>query len=331
LGKPINVKKSAFCDKSSAQELSMDSDHWLNYLTAEGIIISQSFLKGDWGVEMESAQGTYFHFVAQGSALFATEGGKEICLGAGDLIVLPRGDAHVLKRFKDSKTLSLGRFISHSKGLHRRDPDATSFICGTFGIDRDMVMPAIKSLPNSLHLRSESRDLPSAITDTLKQLRAEVEHSRLGSQVVIRHLLSTLFVYVLREWSENSAQEAGNWFSAMQNPLIAKALACIHEKPHHTWTLERLAQEASMSRSAFAKQFRVTVGETPHSYLTRWRLGIAAQLLGQTTLSIGEIAYKVGFQSEYSFNRAFKTARGITPAKAREQQRVDAVGPMIPV
>lgn len=308
----------------------MNSDHWLNYITAEGIIISQSFLKGDWGVEMESAQGTYFHFVAQGSAIFTTDGDEHIHLSAGDLIVLPRGDAHVLKRSMDSKTLALGRFISHSNGLNRRDPDATSFICGSFGIDRDMVMPAIKSLPRSLHLRSESGDLPSAITDTLKQLRAEVEHSKLGSRVVVRHLLSTLFVYVLREWAENSSNEAGTWFSAMQNPLIAKALACIHEKPHCNWTLERLADEASMSRSAFAKQFRDTVGETPHTYLTRWRLGIAAQLLSQTTLSIGEIAYKVGYQSEYSFNRAFKTARGITPAKAREHQGGGAIRPTSP-
>jgi AraC-like DNA-binding protein len=296
----------------------MNADHWLKYIAAEGIIISQSHLKGDWGIQMESADGSYFHFVAQGGAYFSMDGMGEIELNAGDLIVLPQGDSHKLKRSLESKTISLGQFVKHSNGLHRKDPDATSFLCGSFGIDRHMVMPAIKSLPKSLLLRAGSGDLPPSIIETLKQIHAEVEHAKLGSQVVIRYLLSTLFVYVLREWSENATVEAGTWFAAMQSPHIARALACIHEKPGQNWTLGSLAQEAGLSRSAFAKQFRHAVGETPHSYLTRWRLGIAAQLLNQTRLSIGEIAYKVGYRSEYSFNRAFKTVRGITAAKERE-------------
>lgn len=299
----------------------MKADHWLKYLAAEGIVISQSHLKGDWGVEMDSADGSYFHFVAQGGAYFSMDGMDEIQLSAGDLIVLPQGDSHQLKRSSDSNTISLGQFVKHSTGLHRKDPDATSFLCGSFGIDRHMVMPAIKSLPRSLHLKGGEGNIAPSTIEILKQLRTEVENAQLGSQVVIRHLLSTLFVYVLREWSENASVEAGTWFSAMQSPHIAKALACIHEKPDYNWTLDRLAQEANLSRSAFAKQFRDSVGETPHTYLTRWRLGIAAQLLAQTSLSIGEIAYKVGYRSEYSFNRAFKTVRGITAAKEREARQ----------
>ncbi|MFK3973550.1 helix-turn-helix domain-containing protein [Pseudomonas sp. NPDC087358] len=107
----------------------------------------------------------------------------------------------------------------------------------------------------------------------------------------------------------------------MQNRHIAKALAGIHQSPESVWTLDILAREAGLSRSAFAQHFRSSVGETPHACLTRWRLGIAAPLLAQTSLSVYQIAEKVGYSPEYSFNRAFKQARGRTPTKERERRQ----------
>lgn len=297
----------------------MKADHWLDYVVAEGVVVSHIHVRGDWGVQMAGAEGTYFHFVVQGGICFAVDGMEEVQLEPGDIIVLPHGDAHKLKRFSDSETVSLGQFLKRADGVRNKSSDATSVVCGSFGIDRNMCLPALKALPKSLHLKADS-GVPSVISETLNQLRVEVENIKLGSQMVIRHLLSTLFIYVLREWSENGTAEAGSWFSAMQSRHIARALACIHEKPDQNWSLERLAQEAGLSRSAFARQFRESVGETPHSYLTRWRLGIASQLLTQTNLSIDAIAIKVGYTSEHSFSRAFKAVRGITPTKEREKQ-----------
>jgi AraC family transcriptional activator of mtrCDE len=195
-------------------------------------------------------------------------------------------------------------------------------MCGQFGVDRHMVLPAIQALPRALHLRADPAAL-SAIPETLKQLRSELDSSRIGNKIIIRHLLSTLFVYVLREWSEATPAESNTWFAAMQNSRIAKALAGIHRSPEKSWTLNTLSQQAGLSRAAFARQFRDSVGETPHGYLTRWRLGIAAQLLAQTSLSVSEVAYRTGYKSEDSFSRAFKAARGMTPAKAREASAGD--------
>ena len=90
----------------------------------------------------------------------------------------------------------------------------------------------------------------------------------------MRHLLSTLFVYVLREWADAALPLAGNWFSALRSPHIARALACIYEAPANDWTLDALAEAAGLSRSAFAAQFRTSVGEPSHSYLIRWRMGL---------------------------------------------------------
>lgn len=102
---------------------------------------------------------------------------------------------------------------------------------------------------------------------------------------------------------------------------VAKALECIHSFPATNWTIETLAHEAGLSRSLFAKQFHEAVGETPHLYLTRWRLGIADQLLSQTEISVGELAMKIGYNSEYSFARAFKQSRGTTPNQHRLARR----------
>jgi AraC-like DNA-binding protein len=292
-------------------------DLWLRYITAEGIVIAQSRVKGNWGVQMDQRDGSYFHFLAQGTAYYVMGDGVPTQMQPGDLIVFPQGASHQLKHCADSRVTSLPQFVRESEILRSEDSDATVVLCGQFGIDRHMVMPAIKALPSALHLRADAA-IDSPIRDTLRQLRSELESARLGSKIIIRHLLSTLFIYILREWSENSPAESGNWFCAMQNNRIAKALAGIHQDPGASWTLTSLAQQAGLSRAAFARHFRESVGETPHSYLTRWRLGIAAQLLAQTNLSITEIADKVGYQSEYSFNRAFKLARGITPAKERD-------------
>jgi AraC family transcriptional activator of mtrCDE len=119
-----------------------------------------------------------------------------------------------------------------------------------------MVLPAIHSLPSAVYLRAGSASGRGAVADTLRLLRNEVETADFGNQIVVRHLLSTLFVYVLREWAEAASPRAGNWFAALRSPHIARALACIHETPATDWTLDTLATAAGLSRSAFAAQFR---------------------------------------------------------------------------
>jgi AraC-like DNA-binding protein len=298
-----------------------NADHWINYIAAAGVILAQTRCTGDWGVLMEARQGTYFYFVVEGISYFSMGGSEPTKMSPGDLVVIAQGESHQLKHSPNSEVVPLDQFINGSNHPRSRDQYATTIMGGYFGIDRHVVLPAIKSLPSALHLRADHGEITSSITETLKQLRSEIESVRLGNKILIRHLLSTLFIYVLREWSETAPAEAGTWSSAMQDPHIARALACIHDKPADNWTLQSLADVAGLSRSAFARHFRESVGEPPCTYLTKWRLGLAAQLLSQDSLSIGEIAYRVGYQSEYSFNRAFRQFRGQTAAKERESRQ----------
>jgi Cupin len=129
-----------------------------------------------------------------------------------------------------------------------RPPTATTIICGEFGIDTHMVLPAIQSLPLAVDLRAGNDPGRAAVADILRLLRNEVETADFGNQIVVRHLLSTLFVYILREWADAASPLAGNWFSALRSPHIAFALACIHEAPANDWTLDALAEAAGLSR-----------------------------------------------------------------------------------
>lgn len=292
-------------------------DHWLNYLVSEDVILARSRVNGEWGIQLEQTVGAYFHFVGEGTAYVQIEDGSEIPLGPGDIVVFPQGSPHRLRGTLTSKVVPLSQFIQDTDTRNSGDPGATTLLCGSFGIARYLIMPAIKSLPKVMHVKAPGNDANAPFADTLRQLCNEVENATMGSEIVVRHLLSTLFIYVLRQWSEDQPILAGTWFSSLQNQHVAKALECIHKSPAENWTIDTLAHEAGLSRSLFAKEFHESVGETPHLYLTRWRLGIAAQLLSQTDIKISLLAQRIGYRSEYSFVRAFKQAHGITPTQHR--------------
>ncbi|WP_165869911.1 AraC family transcriptional regulator [Pseudomonas sp. LS-2] len=296
----------------------MSAQHWLKYLTAEGIVLAQTRIAGDWGVQIGGRDATFYHFVVEGTAYLKVDGVQLVEVQPGDVVLLPHGSPHLVLHSPDSEVVPLMDFLQANNGVFSPAAGATKMICGSVGIDRFMVLPAIGSLPDVVHIRESE----SPAADILSQLRSEVERSGVASDVIIRHLLAVLFIYVLREWSETEPARRGRWFAAMQNPHVGKALEQIHEHPSRPWSLDALASEAGLSRTVFARQFRETVGETPYAYLARWRIGIAAQLLDQTRLTLAEIAARVGYSSEYSFSRAFKQARGVSPIRARERRRV---------
>jgi transcriptional regulator GlxA family with amidase domain len=238
-------------------------------------------------------------------------------LQAGELVMFPRGGAHEVAHSARGKAMPLETFLAKRNGVVDRDPKAVTLICGQFNLDRHLALPALRALPQAVTLRVGMEAGCSPLSDTLRMLRREVETPNFGNEIVVRNLLSSLFVYFMRDWAEAVSPAANDWFSAVRSPQIARALACMHGAAERAWTLEELAQEAGLSRAAFARIFSASVGEPPHSYLTRWRMGIAAQLLEETDLRLTEIAPRVGYRSEFSFSRASRLARGVSPIQHR--------------
>ncbi len=130
-----------------------------------------------------------------------------------------------------------------------------------------------------------------------------------------------LFVETLRRYIALLPREQTGWLAGVRDPEVGKALALLHRKPAHPWTIAALANEVGISRSVLAERFRRYLSETPIAYLTRWRLQLGAQMLKSTSDSVAQIAAEVGYESEPSFNRAFKREFGLPPARFRSQSK----------
>jgi len=300
-------------------------DDWLRAVRGDGIVLVRTRVAGPWGFAVEPRDATVFHFVAEGRAIVRQPNAESIEVLPGELILFPRGSAHEVAHSARGKTLPLADFMALRNDVVDSAARTTTLICGEFDIDRHLTLPAMRALPGAVHMRAgDASGGSSALGATLRLLRAEVEASNFGNQIVVRSLLSMLFIYFMREWAETTAPDASGWFSAVRTPRTARALACIHESPEHNWTLDELASQAGLSRAAFARQFNAAVGEPPHNYLTRWRMGIAARLLLETDLRLSEIAARVGYRSEFSFSRTFKRWRGVAPDRFRRASVLEA-------
>jgi AraC-like DNA-binding protein len=298
-------------------------DGWLKAIRAEGLVLARTRVAGPWGFAVEPRNAVVFHFAAEGHAFVRQANAETLELGAGELILLPRGGAHEVVHSRRGKAMPLDAFLARRDGVVDRGPKVTTLICGQFNMDQHLALPALRALPQAVLLRAGTKPEHSALSDTLRMLRNEVETPNFGNHIVVRNLLSSLFVFLMREWADAASPGDSDWFSALRSAQMTRVLARIHEAPERAWTLTELAKEATLSRAAFARNFCALVGEPPHQYLTRWRMGIAAQLLEETELRLGEIASRVGYGSEFSFSRAFKLARGVSPIRHRRALQSD--------
>jgi AraC-like DNA-binding protein len=302
---------------------------WLKAVRADGLVLVRTRVAGPWGFEVETRDAVVFHFAAEGRAFVRQADAETMELHAGELVLFPRGSAHEVAHSKRGRVISLETFLATRNGVVDREAKATTLICGQFNMDQHLALPALRALPQAVLLRAGIEPGCSPLSDTLRMLRNEVETPNFGNHIVVRNLLSSLFVYFMRGWADAASPSANDWFAALRSPHMTRVLARIHEAPERAWTLEELAQEAALSRAAFARNFCASVGEPPHQYLTRWRMGIAAQLLEETELRLGEIASRVGYRSAFSFSRAFKLARGISPIQYRrspQRNTADSLG-----
>jgi AraC-like DNA-binding protein len=271
-----------------------------------------------------------FHLLLEGRGYIRLEDeARAVPLAAGDIIILTHGDAHLLGNgppvtpvdtsLHMRRILAEGRILSQLAG----GGEVTKLICGYLTCDAQLCRVVLAGLPAMLKVNI--RDTPSGhwLENTLRYSVDHAEASGPGGAAVIAKLSEALFVETLRRYIAQLPHSQTGWLAGVRDPDVGKALALLHQRPAQPWTIATLAAEVGVSRSVLAERFQHFLADTPIGYLTRWRLHLAAQLLTSTSKSVAEVAGDIGYESEPSFNRAFKREFSLPPAKFRSRSKAD--------
>ncbi|QCY13321.1 AraC family transcriptional regulator [Pseudomonas sp. MPC6] len=264
------------------------------------------------------------HFVTAGHMQLRIDGGASVEVRAGELILLPRNDAHSF-----GSDLSLapmpGRDVIQrpevggiSRIKYGGGGEATQLLCGFLGSEIPF-SPLLSSLPALLKLDVRATASGAWIESSFRFAISQIAAGRVGSTTVIAKLSELLFVEAVSQYVASLPPERRGWLAGLRDPHIGRALALLHARPTEGWTAEALALEAGMSRSVFAERFTTLVGQPPMQYLTFWRMHVAAQQLREGRGNVAQIGFAVGYESEAAFSRAFKRQFGVSPGSWRRQ------------
>lgn len=261
---------------------------------------------GHWLDREPAAARATFHLIAAGHCrVEAPVLAQPEQLSAGDMILFPRGSAHVLcNALRADGVTELGD---------------TVMLCGELDFATGMRNPVLEALPDCFVVRGSSSEAQFV---QLARLLIGVSQQRdFGSQIVLDKLADALFVMALRHYVAQTPDRRG-LLAALTDSRLAGALDAMHTRLGEAWTVTRLAQAACMSRTAFALRFGQVLGVSPHQYLTVSRMTEALRLLKDPRLSMGAIAENLGYQSEAAFRRSFKRIHGLGPGAFRRGDQV---------
>ncbi|MFF5210447.1 AraC family transcriptional regulator [Streptosporangium sp. NPDC000396] len=195
-------------------------------------------------------------------------------------------------------------------------PGATVMIRGAYELRGDVGDRLLDMLPPLAVVPAGPRTRAA-----LDLLATEVACDEPGQDAILDRLLDLVLVLALRAWCARPESAFPAWHRALADPAIGDALRLLHEDPAHRWTVAMLAAKVGMSRAAFAARFTGLVGEPPLTYLTGWRMTLAADLLRDTEATVAAVAREVGYEDAFAFSVAFKRARGVSPSVWRRQVR----------
>lgn len=272
-----------------------------------------------WGVTFVRGAAARFGYVVRGQCWLTVQGREPVRVSAGDCWMIVAGSQYALQDSPATPTEFCYKALrEHSNHVVKLGGggDPATVVTGWFLFDRQGVKPLIDLMPE-LILTPMDRERSELMQSTLQLLAVETARRSLGTDIVVSRLADILFIQAIRAHAASAGAEASGWIGALIDPRLSRAFAAIHAKVEHHWTVEELARQAGMSRSAFAARFRDKVGLSPLDYVTRWRMFRAAGLLRQRRHSVAEIAIRVGYENESAFAKAFKRVTGATPGGYR--------------
>ncbi len=263
------------------------------------------------------------HYVISGEMFVEIEGEEPLLVRSGELVLLPRNVPHTLSSLPGQRSISSKKLMQPGTegGLARivhggASGAMTNVICG-FLANEEMRNPLMSTLPNILKVNVTEGASREWIESSLRYAAHQLSSGNLASSSIMAKLSEMLFVEAVRAYSETVKAQEKHWLHGLKDQYVGRALAALHDRLSHGWSVADLAAVAGLSRSAFVERFTATMGAPPMQYLTKSRMLLAKELLVERQKSISQIAAAVGYDAEAAFNRAFKREFGTPPAKWR--------------
>lgn len=275
-----------------------------------------------------------YHMIVKGSGWAATDGLPPVRVSAGDVVMFPRGDGHVISSApglrappadpdwfqaishipKPIPVAYHGGIVEPGTALPARDADAV-VVCGFVGCDLKPYNPLIGALPRLMHVPAGG--VGDWVGGVLRQAVAESRERQPGSDALLERASEMMFVDAARRYLDGLPKEASGWLAGLRDRHVGRAISLLHGEPGAPWTLDELSRRAGLSRSALHDRFTEFVGLAPMQYLARWRMQLAAARLRAGHETIASIALDCGYESEAAFSRAFKRLCGAPPSAWR--------------
>ena len=265
-----------------------------------------------------------FHLIAAGGCTIEIATGEQKTVSAGDILLLPFADAH---KFWNGDFVDM----AFAPDLMRPGPfqgmwtvnyggggETTRMVCGYIESSEFLFGPVFRSLPPLLVERTGDDRVGALLTSTVKEILILADAAAPGTELMLGRLMELLFIEVVRRYAAQLPASAKGWFAALNDPIVGRALQCVHGDPARRWTVDELARAAGASRTVLADRFHAVMGRAPIEYVTGWRMQLAADKIRNSENSLAAIAADVGYESEAAFNRAFKRVTGVTPGRWRD-------------
>ena len=269
-----------------------------------------------------------YHLLIEGAGVVEMEDGRTVALAPGDVVVFPHGDPHHMS----SGTAMRPPFPNYgiTAKIKARDLSplraggdgvVSRFVCGYMTCDPHLSRPILDGLPSVFKVNIRSDSSGHWLETSILHLVEESVSGRVGSEAMLAKLSEALFVDTLRRYVDALPEQQKGWLAGARDPVVGKSLGLLHGRVAHPWTIADLADEVGISRSALVERFTRYLSEPPMTYLTRWRLQLAAQSLKKTSRGVAEIATDIGYESEAAFSRAFKREFGQPPGRYRNDYK----------
>jgi AraC-like DNA-binding protein len=295
---------------------------------ARGAFLLRSIMNPPWSVRVEDRAPLSLVAIVRGDAWVVPAAGGAVRLGPGDIAVTrgpepftfaddPATSPQVVIHPGQHCTSPDGEDLAQAMELGVRswgnDPDGSVvMLIGTYERSSELGQRLLRALPPLLVLAHDDWSSP-----LVPLLGDELVKDQPGQEVVLDRMLDLLVIAVLRAWFSRPEAEAPAWYRAYGDPVVGRALRMLHNNPSHPWTVASLAAETGVSRAALARRFTELVGEPPMSFLTGWRVALAADLLREPDSTVGAVARQVGYGSPFALSTAFKRVRGVSPQQHR--------------